>query len=256
MRAGLTRSFGVACAALLVGACSGASAPTPIGSGETASPSTAVASSGATSGASPSESSVAGAFPVSISGLPVVTVAQMHALAGQGKLDGRFAAVGGYFMQYALPCAFVPHIAPISGFCSGEAFSDNRDDVATYNGSAAAAALVMVETTGADALQPATGNDPAAVALIVHAADARSWQCAPADRADCAGNLVIDRVAWINGSEVPLPSAPANLIAPQEQLVTAYQLDAAAINDVDPRFNGEAAGQVWYARTAYGPIDH
>jgi len=184
-----------------------------------------------------------------------MTVAAMHALAAQGKLDGRFAAVGGYFMQYSPPCLYQPHLAAISGYCDGGAFSDNQVDVETSNGSAAVAPLVMHETAGADDLQSATGNGPAAVVLIVHAADARSWQCSPDQRADCAKNLVIDRVAWINGSEIRLVPAPTNLVAPQEQLVTAYQLNATTMNDVDPRFNGEATGQVWYARTAYGPVD-
>ena len=35
----------------------------------------------------------------------------------------------------------------------------------------------------------------------------------------------------------------------------AFQLPATSMNDVDPRFNGEADGQVWYGRTAYGPPD-
>ena len=35
----------------------------------------------------------------------------------------------------------------------------------------------------------------------------------------------------------------------------AYQLSATSMNDVDPRFNGEADGQVWYGRTVYGAPD-
>ena len=46
----------------------------------------------------------------------------------------------GYWMQYALPCPFLPHEAPMSGFCSGGAFSDSLADVSNYNGSARAGA--------------------------------------------------------------------------------------------------------------------
>jgi hypothetical protein len=187
--------------------------------------------------------------------MPVLTVAAMKELAASGRLNGRFAAVGGYWMQYALPCAFQPHVALISGFCAGGLFADSRADVASYNGAAGPAPLVMPETANADELRTATGNDPAAAVLIVHAADSRYWQCAPSERADCTLNLVIDNVAWINGSDVQQAKPPANLVAAGEQLVVAYQTVATSMNDVDPRFTGEGSGQVWYGRTAYGSPD-
>lgn len=187
--------------------------------------------------------------------MPVISVSKMHELASSGALDGRFAAVGGYWMQYALPCAFQPHVAPMSGFCAGGLFADNKADVASYNSSAGSAPLVMPETNSADELQTATGNEPAAVVLIVHRQDARSWQCQTDSRSACAQNLVIDRVAWINGSDTTQAASPANLVAAGEDLITAYRLEATSMNDVDPRFNGEASGQVWYGRTAYGEAD-
>ncbi len=81
----------------------------------------------------------------------------------------------------------------------------------------------MPETVGGDQLGEATRNAPAAVVLIVHAADSRYWQCPPADREDCANSLVIDRVAWLNGSDTPFDAPDAHLTAPGEELVVAYQ---------------------------------
>jgi len=184
-----------------------------------------------------------------------MTVAQMRTLAATGALDGRFAAVAGYWMQYALPCPFQPHAAPISGFCAGGAFSDSLADVSSYTGSPHPTPLVMPETSNSNLLQTAVANGPAAVVFVVHAADSRYWQCPSSDRNDCAQNLVIDRVAWVNGQEAVLESPNPNLIASGEQLVMAFQVPATSMNDVDPRFNGEADGQVWYGRTAYGQPD-
>lgn len=202
-------------------------------------------------------------LPTSILGLPVYTVAGINQLAADGKLDGRLAAVAGYWVQEALPCAFMPHISPVMGFCNGGRFGDTAAE-AQSGGSGSAAPVAVPETVGADLLWQMAGpaNDPARVALIVHAADARSWQCAPADRATCASNLIIDRVAWMNDLTTDVETANSP-VAPRmtfdevaaagvqagETLVLAYPLLAMQLNDVDPRFVGKVgSGVVWYVR--------
>ena len=201
--------------------------------------------------------SASGVFPATELGMPVISVAEMRTLSAEGKLDGRFAAVGGYWMQYALPCPQPSHPAVLAGYCSGGKFADSEQDAADPGGGLGGGSqpLAVPETGNADLLWSATGNGPAAVVLIVHAADSRWYQCAPDQQSSCAATLVIDRVAWVNGAETQLAVPSVNLTAPQEQLVTAYQLSASQMNDVDPRFSGESSGQVWYARTTFGTPD-
>jgi hypothetical protein len=179
----------------------------------------------------------------------------MYELASTGALNGRFAAVAGYWNQFALPCPFMPHEAAISGFCSGGAFADSKDAVATYNGSGQTAPVVMPETENADELQAATTNGPAAVVLIVHDKDARYLQCAPQSQSACAQSVVIDLVAWLNGSDTQLTAPADQLTSMGEELITAFQLPTTAMNDVDPRFIGQGGGQVWYARTTLAVLD-
>ncbi|MEP7361162.1 MAG: hypothetical protein ABI744_06235 [Chloroflexota bacterium] len=201
-------------------------------------------------------------LPTSILGLPVYTVAGINQLAADGKLDGRMAAVAGFWIQEALPCAFMAHASPVLGFCNGGRFGDTAAE-AQSGGSGAPAPIAVPETVGADLLWQMAGpaNDPARVALIVHAADSRSWQCAAADRSTCASNLVIDRVAWINDLaadvDVANPAVSPRMrldeviaagVNSDETFVLGYPLLATQLNEIDPRFVGKANGVVWYLR--------
>jgi len=199
-------------------------------------------------------------------GLPVITVAKAQQLANTGRLDGRLAAVAGYWNQFALPCPFMPHQALMTGFCLGSEFADTAEAVTGYNGGNFPNAPISApETSRGDLLWSTSGDSPAAVVLIVHAGDSRAWQCLPADRATCQTRMVIDSVAWFNGSatELALPGgdlAPklsladvSGMVAKSEQLITAYPMFATQINDVDPRFLGQASGIVWYMRLAKTP---
>jgi len=213
-------------------------------------------------------------LPTSILGLPVYTVAGINQLAASGALDGRYAAVAGYWAQYALPCPYMPHQPPLSGFCYGGKFGDTPESVQGAGGIDGGAPLAVMETVGGNRLwqfSAPMGGTAARVALIVHSADARSWQCEPARRADCASRLVIDRVAWADDEEVvmdqPDPNtAPADLhltldqviaaaVQPGQTLVLAYPLKATRMNDVDPRFAALAQGLAWYVRVISGPAD-
>jgi hypothetical protein len=218
-------------------------------------------------------------LPTSILGLPVYTVAGISRLAANGSLDGRFAAVAGYWAQFALPCPFMPHQPAVLGFCSGGSFADTPEAARNQGGSVNGPVPVSVRETANGSLLWSLGQssgDPGSmgvgsVALIVHRADSRAWQCAPNDRAACHSRLVIDNVAWVNGSIVAAPPDMSHLdgaspalsidqviaaaVQPGQQLVTAYPLKGSAMNDVDPRFVGLADGVVWYVRVISGPPD-
>jgi hypothetical protein len=208
-----------------------------------------------------------GAFPATIMNMPVMTVAAAQAAVALGALDGRFAAVGGYWMQYALPCPFPVHAAVIEGYCSGGKFSDNEEDVLNPGGGigGGSAPVSVPETMNGDRLWSAASEGPARVVLIVHAGDSRAWQCLPDQQAECLRHMAIDAVAWVNGTSLPIATAsvqydatPGMTLAqiatvatgPGEQLVTAYALPATHLNELDPRLLGEGSGVVWYVRVA------
>jgi hypothetical protein len=199
--------------------------------------------------------------------MPVMSVAAADAAVAAGQLDGRFAAVGGYWMQYALPCPFPPHDPIIEGYCSGGEFSDSEQDVQNPGGgvSSGSAPVSVPETVNGDLLWSTASESPARVVLIVHAGDSRAWQCLPADQAGCRRHMVIDSVAWVNGSATPIraTSSRSDALAqmsldqvasvatgPGEQLVTAYPLSSTDLNDLDPRLLGKGSGIVWYVRAA------
>jgi hypothetical protein len=194
-------------------------------------------------------------------------VAGINQLAATGQLDGRLAAVGGYWAQFALPCPYMPHQPVILGFCSGGSFADTPEAALTCCGTGTAP-IATLETANGDMLWSAGGinGDAAMVVLIVHTADSRAGQCQPADRGSCRARLVIDSVAWVNGdatsvnpdtSAVPgvalsLDDVIAVGVKPGEQLVTAYPLLATHLNDVDPRLLGDGDGIVWFLRVLTG----
>jgi hypothetical protein len=197
-------------------------------------------------------------FPTSILGLPVHTVAGINDLAAQGKLDGRLAAVAGYWAQQALPCAYQPHIAVLSGYCAGGTFADTPD-AAIAGTDRESAPVVVPETSGS--LNPVTGplNSAVPVVLIVHAGDSRAWQCDAASRAACHSRLVVDDVAWINGAATTIPIGAEDPIAkgvkPGEQVVSVFPLAGTDLNEVDPRMMSARLGLVVFLRLISGTPD-
>src|SRR5665647_802812 len=128
-------SFGFVLLVVLA-ACSGGppsqTSTPPASAGPTQTPGGQPSSAAPTS--TSSSSATAGAFPATIMGMPVMTVAAADAALAAGQLDGRFAAVGGYWRQYALPCPFPMHMPDIYGFCSGGEFADSPQDENTSGG--------------------------------------------------------------------------------------------------------------------------
>lgn len=209
-------SFALLIASLL-GARSSPSAAT------TTSPSVGVSASPSATVSPPASGA---AFPSRVAGLPVISVASADELPWSGKLDGKAVAMAGYYNAMALPCPYPGrYIGPLKGWCRGwcrlVAFTDTPAgaQLCQSNGANAMgcsqpsgtslAPFFMTETSG-DALSwPAGGatGEPAAFVLIGHAGDARQWQCTAATQAQCATALVVDRIAWADGHDVP-PAAP------------------------------------------------
>jgi hypothetical protein len=180
--------------------------------------------------------------------MPVHTVAEMRELIGTATVDGRFIAVAGYWSWQGIPCPYLPHASPITGFCSGVSFSDapQRPEFGYIGDSDIVA---VPETLNGNLLsQSQTENAPGAVVVIGHRGDARAAQCV----SNCQGTLVIDNVAWVNGSLTPDPnSGPfASAVMPGEQLLAAIETDSALMNDVDPRLIGQSTGVVRFVRVA------
>ena len=209
-------------------------------------------------------------FPSSVFGLRVHSVDEMHRLAGAGGLDGRFAAVAGYWQWFPIPCPFQPHSAILAGFCSGLQFADDPADVTEFGGDidSIGAPLVVPETSNV----PSAGDAPRAVVVIVHGADSRAAQCEALSRATCEHRLVIDHFAWVDGEHtVPeqlvnpymFPDPPSMTLAevvaiaqqPGEQVVTAIPWFASGLNDIEPRLMGEGSGVVWVLRVISGAPD-
>lgn len=225
----------------------------------------------ATDTPTPSSETSPGVFPKTVLGMPVLTVSEAGALETSGKLNGRLVAVAGYWAMEFPPCPFVEHLAMLEGFCYAAGFADTPEAATsmTHGTVTSLAPIAGPEAGNGDLLWSAQDfPNPGLVVLVLHSYDSRAWQCAPDQLNRCQRRLVIDRVAWVNGSDTEL-GVPTDQIAPQlspdeaaaigvkpdEQLITVYPSDATALNGVDPRFSGATSGIVWFVRVAIGAAD-
>ncbi|MEA2678187.1 MAG: hypothetical protein QOJ81_2328 [Chloroflexota bacterium] len=246
------------CAVSVVGC--GTQAPTP-----SPEPSSTAATS-----ATPSATPTATGEPTP---LPVLTVAAASDLLMSGGLDGRFAAVSGFWYQYFLPCPYQAHLARLAERCGygvlvdqplANAFGGNMT-IGPEDGLISPA--MVTESAASFGL---TGGDSPQVLVIIHLADSRLWQCALNERSICQRRPVLDRMVSIDGQDVDpaqfqpnlqtnlsldAASAAASAAAGGGQVVLVYPLDATAMQDVDPRFAGPGSGVVWYARVITGAPD-
>ncbi len=198
----------------------------------------------------PGAESSTGEFPATALGLPVLSVDEMAALSTSGKLNGRFVAVGGYWMALEELCPYTPHVALLTGYCISAGFADTPG--AALNAARQGHSFAPIagpEAMNGDLLWSAQAPDtPAALVLVVHASDSRVWQCAPDQRPGCRRRLVIDAVAWTNGEATQPAEGPGGTIL-------SYQIDGTQLMDVDPRFAGVAQGLVRYVRVLAGAPD-
>lgn len=231
-----------------------------------------------------SGASASAAFPSTVAGLPVLTVARAGQLLAAGDLDGRVVAVAGYFDQVTPSCPYPGrYIGPLISWCRFAAFTDSaataqlcqpmgdNGTVCRMPAEGSLAPFLLDETSGVQATAK-TGLEPVALVVLGHAGDARQWRCTADTQADCARAFVVDRVAWVAGHEVPL-AAPetgdhvsSRAIAPKMSLEQAA--DAAGVGDslltgaafaardvatVDPRWTIGGGRTVWLLRSLAAP---
>lgn len=209
-------------------------------------------------------------FPDSVLGLRVHSVAETRRLAADGRLDGRFVAVAGYWKRFVTSCPYQPHLAILIGSCSGSQFEDDPATVTEYGGTTTplGVPVVVPETSNV----PSAGDAPPAAVVIAHGADSRAWQCAAEFRERCENRLVIDHFAWVDGERTVLeqlvnpymfPDPPSmtldEIVAvaqqPGEQVVTAVPWFASGLNDIEPRLMGQGSDVVWVVRLISGAPD-
>ncbi len=209
-------------------------------------------------------------FPSSVADMPVITVAQAVALLDAGQVNGRAVAVAGYFAELFLPCpAPMGYVAPLEDWCRAVAFTDHDLGLGMGNpmnwsiptDEPNLSPYLVTETAGQEAMDVATESQP--LVLIGHAGDPRQWQCSPDTKSDCARDFVVDRVAWADGSPVPLISPTmevsvrmtvADLAAATGGggLITAAALKASDAWTIDPRFRSVGDDPIWVVRSVRG----
>lgn len=263
---------------------SGCSAEATHGPSDTATSAATTGAASAEPSAQPQDTTGAqpdAAFPSTVAGLPVLSVADAAALLRSGALDGQAVAVAGYFDILTPACPYPGrYVGPLEDWCRFVAFTDKQADaqlcVGAGNGMSCSqptatslAPWFMPETSG-DPWSWTSGapTQPAALVLIGHAGDARQWQCTSATQSRCAAALVVDRVAWAEGHEVA-PAAPetgdlqaGKPITPRmtlaqvaatagvgDSLLTAAALPRRDVGTIDPRWNLAGDGIVWIARS-------
>jgi hypothetical protein len=256
--------LGLIACVVFVAACT-SQAPTP-----TPQPSATVLPT-ATAAPSPTSTIDPNAPPMTVLGLPVLSVSRASGLIDAGEVDGRFLAIGGYWHAYFLPCRYMPHVAPLAQQCGFGVLTDAQieDPFAGPMGPNVPGRLspaLVVESVGS--LNMGDSPDPEVVA-VVHLADSRSWQCAAQGRGSCLSRSVLDRMVWSDGQYVDpgqfqpeitttMTTADASEIAATltgGQVVVAYPLDATSLNDVDPRLIGQGPDIVWLTRVVSGAPD-
>lgn len=221
---------------------------------------------------------VDGEFPSSVAGMPVVSVAEAVGLVQRDELDGRAVAVAGYYFAVVHSCPPPRgYDALLEARCTFVALADDIESatLCTYlaNGMRCRPPegtylepLFVSETSGVPSV--AVGREPVPVVVIGHVGDPRSLHCAADAQAKCAEAFVVDRVAWANGSVVPLaapegwdhstesPLKPGltlervvDAIGSSDQVVAAAAFAADDISMIDPRWNLAGNHIVWIVRS-------
>jgi len=254
--------------ALVVG-CGSMPAPTN-SNGATASPPTGVDEAG---------------FPLQVLGMPVLSVGGANQLIAQGKLDGRVAAVGGYWIaEFPIGCPAPSRWhAGLAGYCSHNTLASkgfpamicSADGTTCQSngpppGTEVLEPFALGEESGFNAMNTALFGSPiwreagyVPAVLIGHVGDARQWECPAETRADCAKKFVIDRVAWVDGEDLALnipgerePVAArmttdeaTAVVQAGANVVVAVAAKASDIPSFDPRLNVAGESVMWLVRT-------
>jgi len=214
--------------------------------------------------------------------MPVLSIPQLETLIGAGNIDGRVAAVGGYWLPAMVPSCPAPNrwYAPIEHYCGYDVFSDPGFEIVTcrnFTGGTECGgntpppgttyitpALIDDDANGYQLREASvSGKDPhgTPAVLIGHVADARLYQCPSEARADCKKAFVIDRVAWLGGVslEAGLPIQTALQLkmslqdvataAGSQVVLTAVPALAKDAVTLDPRLQAVGNSVVWVVRS-------
>jgi hypothetical protein len=221
-------------------------------------------------------------FPTTVAGMPVITVARATELLGAGELEGRAIAVAGYFGQFIPACPYPGrYIGPLESWCMFVAFADTSGAARLChpegsNGTSCSMPTAthlqpffMSETSGDPwSLVGNAAQQPVPLVVVGHSGDARWLQCPSTSRAECRQAFVVDRIAWANGTPVPLAAGqivnqqggPANsatmslgevqsAAALTGSVVAAGPVRAGDIAFLDPRWNLAGNSTMWLVRT-------
>jgi len=195
-------------------------------------------------------------------------------------LNGRAVAVSGYFeMDPANSCfgpAYWLQVRP----CLFEAFTDSQNDAmlchfnpngdGTCKGPPLSDApyLVPLFLEGASyaALRAEQQSFPVRTVIIGHAGDPRLWQCPPGKETECREVFVADRIAWVDGRDIPVTAVQTDFYPPlpplrmsldevasslgvADNLVSGIAVDAGSVSQIDPRWNFVGDNVAWVVRS-------
>lgn len=222
--------------------------------------------------ATPTPSAPLAAFPDTVLGLPVLSVDEAATVLQADGLNGREGAIAGYWSHPIISCPQSADPALLEGSCvftalAARPYLDGTLGTWPDPDFTVLGALVAPETSGVDAIWT-NGRLPdrsPAVVVIAHTGDVRYWQCGQDARERCRKQLLVDRVAWVDGRDIDLAPVVgdvsprstvadvAKLPAGQEGVVlSAYATDALSIGNLDPRMRSVGEGTVWFVRYATG----
>jgi hypothetical protein len=216
-----------------------------------ATPSDAAAEATVSPAASESSGAAAASAPTEVAGLKVISV--NDAIAIRDRVDRRELAVRGWYMAMPLPCpSMVPGpSSPIEPTCDNEISWLMRDDEdLSLPGSGRPNGPAIHAYLG-DVGGLATPS-PVDVVVIGHFDDRRTAQC-PADaKAACRDAFVVDRICWVDGTELELSSlneldrpttstdhevaSTVLEFAPQATILSALTVTGDDLADTEPAF--------------------
>jgi hypothetical protein len=235
---------------------------------------------------SPGASQDPDGVPTSVLGLPVVSVGELNHLIAGGRLDGRVAAVRGYWISSIIPsCPAPPRwYSPLEEWCAWQLLSDIAYDGAECHEESQGTACNGIQPPGgAETVRPIILDnygveqrittpdfrhfEPVPVVLVGHAGDARYLQCQSDAVVGCRKAFVVDTVAWSSGKEWPV-SMLDDQYTPQHsmsvdqveqtvqgRLAMTTLVQGRDVPGIDPRLHVVGTDTYWVVRALNGIVD-
>lgn len=235
----------------------------PRPSPSTVAPQSPAATQTTTHSTSPSASSPSASasspFPESVLGLPVLTVGEASRMLINGELDGRVAAVGGYWAWNVVACPAPDWMVELDEPCEFVTLTDEvlQPVEPPFNLSIFSqrvgqlVPIVVPDSSGADGFFSLPRATP--VVIVGHSADARMWQCDAERREFCSQRFVVDSLAWVEDRDiasVDVSNVAMDAVGAGEILLSATATDAAGVHTIDPRIGVPVGTRTWLLRLA------